>query len=189
MLVVIASWMFLAEVPTPVRLSGVLLICAGVLTTAWDSLRQAKPNGLALSYALANSALIAAYTLADGSGVRCAGTPLGYIAWTDTASALAYLGWTAWRTPHLLHHSPRRDTLVGVAAGFGSFASYGLAIWAMRGTPLGVVSALRETSILFATVLAVWLLRERMGWRRVLAVCLIVAGVTAIQAGAAGPGD
>ena len=61
----------------------------------------------------------------------------------------------------------------GLVGGGGTLASYGLALWAMTHAPVAVIAALRETSILFATVIAVVVLTEKLTPARVAAVCLI----------------
>jgi drug/metabolite transporter (DMT)-like permease len=47
--------------------------------------------------------------------------------------------------------------------------------------PVALVAALRETSILFGTVLSVFILKERITWIRGLSIVLIVAGAVAIK--------
>ena len=60
-------------------------------------------------------------------------------------------------------------------------ASYGLALWAMTIAPVAVVAALRETSIVFAMLIASYLLHERVGRRRTVAAGLIVGGAAAMR--------
>jgi len=53
----------------------------------------------------------------------------------------------------------------------------------MTKAPIASVAALRETSILFAMLISVFALREKMtGWRVAAALC-IVAGVVALRLG------
>jgi drug/metabolite transporter (DMT)-like permease len=51
----------------------------------------------------------------------------------------------------------------------------------MTRAPVAVVSALRETSVLFATVLSVLVLKERFGPQRLLGALVIVCGVVALR--------
>ena len=46
--------------------------------------------------------------------------------------------------------------------------SYGLALWAMTLAPVALVAALRETSILFATVISALMLKERITPQRLV---------------------
>jgi uncharacterized membrane protein len=61
--------------------------------------------------------------------------------------------------------------------------SYAIALWAMTRAPVASVSALRETSVLFATVLGTVMLKERFGAQRTVGTVVIVAGVIALRFG------
>jgi drug/metabolite transporter (DMT)-like permease len=70
----------------------------------------------------------------------------------------------------------------GKAAGGGliSLGAYGVIIWAMQANAMGAVSALRETSVVFAALLGAAFLRERLtGWR-IAACCTIAAGAACV---------
>ena len=67
--------------------------------------------------------------------------------------------------------------------GAGSLLSYGIALWAMTRAPVATVAALRETSILFATIIAAFFLREKINRRRVAAVLLVASGATLMRLG------
>ena len=70
----------------------------------------------------------------------------------------------------------------GVAAGSMSLGSYWIAIWAFTQAPLAMVAALRETSVLFAMLIAFFLLKEKVERRRWLAGALIMAGIVLMRA-------
>lgn len=64
-----------------------------------------------------------------------------------------------------------------------SFGSYWIAIWAMTSSPIALVAALRESSVLFAAAISVAILREPMtGWR-VAASIVIVSGIALTRVG------
>jgi len=65
--------------------------------------------------------------------------------------------------------------------GVGTTASYAMALWAMTQAPVAMISALRESSILFALLISVFLLRERVPRTRWLGASLIVGGVLALR--------
>jgi drug/metabolite transporter (DMT)-like permease len=70
-----------------------------------------------------------------------------------------------------------------VLAGCAGFVAYVLVLVAYRYAPAAVVSAVRETSVLFAVVLAAPVLRERVSRTRLAGAVLVVAGVSAIALG------
>ena len=64
-----------------------------------------------------------------------------------------------------------------------SLASYGIALWAMTLAPIAVVAALRETSVIFGMLLAMWLLHERFTPLRGFSVLLVVGGAALLKLG------
>ena len=59
--------------------------------------------------------------------------------------------------------------------------SYWMIIWAMALAPLGAVSALRETSVLFAAVISTFILKEGFGVWRFVSAGLIASGIGLIR--------
>ena len=72
---------------------------------------------------------------------------------------------------------------VAALGGAASIGSYTIALWAMTRAPVASVAALRETSVLFATVIGTVMLKERFGLQRALGAVVIVAGVMALRLG------
>ena len=70
---------------------------------------------------------------------------------------------------------------LGVGGGVMQVTSYGIAIWAMTVAPIALVGALRETSVLFGTILAVVFLKEPLLMPRVAAALMIVCGLVLIR--------
>jgi drug/metabolite transporter (DMT)-like permease len=68
------------------------------------------------------------------------------------------------------------------AAGLFSLAAYTLVMWATHYVDVGVVSALRETSVLWAVVIGCLFLGERFYWRRIVSALVICAGVILLVA-------
>jgi drug/metabolite transporter (DMT)-like permease len=158
---------------------GVLAVSVGVISVAASPGRMADRKGLYLT--LANSVLIASYTLIDGIGVRRAAAPVGYTLWIFLLSGLPLGVWAALaRRVEFTQHLAKYWHL-GLAGGIGSLTSYGLALWAMTAAPIAMVAALRETSIVFGTLLAWLWLREHVGVRRLGAVCIIAGGAIALR--------
>ena len=124
--------------------------------------------------------IIAAYTIVDGVGVRASGSAVAYTLWLFLLTAAGMLICSIARRNALLIYA-RQHWKAGLAGGVGTMASYGLALWAMTIVPVAVVAALRETSIVFAMLIASYLLHERVGRRRTMAAGLIVCGAAAMR--------
>ena len=173
-----------AETPAPVAIVGIVLLCAGTLVMSFrGGAHLEKLNLRAVGYALGTSIFIASYTLSDGSGARMAATASSYAAWLfvcDAAWALVLC--VIFRGPGSLPVLAR-DWKTGLFTGVLSGAAYWIAMWAMTKAPIASVAALRETSILFAMMISVFALGEKMtGWRGAAALS-IVAGDIALRMG------
>jgi drug/metabolite transporter (DMT)-like permease len=157
---------------------GVLVICLGIFTIALGSTLNDRK---AIRLALLNALVIAGYTLIDGLGVRRSGAPAAYTLWVFLMTGLPLTLWAvAARRSTFIPYLGRHWRL-GIAGGIGTNASYGLALWAMTLAPIAVVAALRETSILFGTLIAGFVLREHIGPRRVISACIIAAGAAILR--------
>ena len=182
LLVALASAGVFGEALSPAAWVGVLAVSGGVLVLGLS--RHGLESGRAVSLALANAVVIAAYTLVDGQGVRTAGQPAGYVAMLFLLNALPFgavvLARRGWRP--LAAHARRRAPVAALGAA-ASLGSYGIALWAMTRAPVASVAALRETSVLFAALIAAWQLHERFTPRRALGTAVIVAGVAALRLG------
>ena len=139
--------------------------------------------GRAVGFALLTSLFIAGYTLADGVGGRSAPSALNYAVWLYIVDGVWSLAFCVFmRGPQSLKLM-LPEWKIGLVAGVLSAVAYGIAIWAATQAPVAMVAALRETSILFAMILSVWLIGERLtAWRIAAALC-IVAGVVALRLG------
>ena len=176
----------LGERLAPVQLLGLAGVCAGLLVLLEVGRVPLGPAPLGraatLGPALATGVFIAAYTVADGLGVRRSGTVLGYVAWLFLLHGLPIpLFVLAVRGRGLLARL-RGHLGAGVAAGALSVAAYGLVLWAQRRGALAVVAALRETSVLVAALIGSLVFGERFGRRRVLAAALLAAGILVLNA-------
>lgn len=179
MIVTIASVPLLGEVLPPGALAGIGLICAGILTQALG----ARGNGRGVAMALITAGMIAGYTMIDGSGARLSGDAVAYTLWLNLFTGVPFALWLLVRRPAGFGAYLRGNWHLGLIGGIGTLTSYGLALWAMMQAPIALVAALRETSILFATLISVLVLKERFSPQRVLAALLILAGAVVIRLG------
>lgn len=158
--------------------TGIALIAFGVMAIGISH----TFNKSALLWAMATGFCIAAYTVIDAQGVRAAPTAASYIVWTFLLLGVGIGGFFAiWRGKAFLV-SAATQWKPGLAAGALSIVSYGFALFAFRLGATPRLAALRETSILFGTAIAVIFLRERLTRARWLGVGAIAAGAVALVA-------
>lgn len=181
LIVAVLGSLFLRELPSVPMMIGIVLISAGIVSIAFVQQRKHPPA--AARWAFANAAIIAAYTLVDGSGARASGNALSYVAWLIFLEGIPFLAWIIARRgrPALTYlRASTRTMLVGGACSLGAYA---IVLWAMTRAPIAAVAALRETSVLFAAMIgSVWL-KEGFGWRRIAGAASVVAGIAALKLG------
>ena len=160
---------------------AVLLIAAGIVTLSADALIRGGLSAKTAAAAFANAAVIVTYTLVDGFGARAAGSGIAYGAWMIAGTgALVALLVLAIR-PRIAFEEARKGWRLALIAGALALGSYGIALWAMTLAPIGLVAALRETSVLFAAIMGAYFFREPFGPKRWIALALIVGGIVLLR--------
>lgn len=134
-----------------------------------------------LVFAGLTAVAIAGYTIADGLGARAAGDAVPYILWLFFIDAWPTVLIVMWMRRGRFRQTPRGDIVRSVAGGLLSMLAYGIVVWAMVSAPVAVVAALRESSILFAALIGVFVLKERPGPVRIAAIVLLVAAVALLR--------
>jgi drug/metabolite transporter (DMT)-like permease len=172
MLVTLGAFFLMHQRPTGFAIGGVTMISAGIV---FLSTGEAKAMSRATASALATGATIAAYTVTDGMGIQRSKNPLSYTAWVFASYLLMPLVLLLLRIPV---RPIRAEGLPrAAAAGAFSFAAYTLVLWATHYIDVGIVSALRETSVLWAILLGRMFLGEAFTWRRATSAAVICLGI------------
>lgn len=181
LLVTIAAWVFVGERLGPLTLAGVLVLVAGIMSLALKGGRRITDDSRAVAYSLATAAFIASYTVVDGLGARAAGSAHSYAAWLFALEAIPITLIVLARRRDAFVIAVRRNWRPGFAAGAISMAGFWIAIWALSVAPMGPVSALRETSVVLAPILAAIFVRERFTAWRAGACLAVLAGAVLVR--------
>jgi len=181
MLVALLAAVFANEIPTPWGMLGVVLACAGIISLAFESGPPWRGDARPVIYAVGTAVFIAAYTLMDGMGVRRAGDPFSYIVWLMLLDGIPIITFTAFVRRHQLIASIGGNWRAGCTSGALQFGAYALIIWAMSLGAMASVSALRETSVIFAAIIGVVVLKERVGALRIAAAILVALGIVLMR--------
>jgi drug/metabolite transporter (DMT)-like permease len=194
-LVSLGGSLFAGEWMNLIGALGIGLVCTGIFMLAAARARSAKEeadfasggplekvvglHAMNLPAALATGASIAAYTVVDGIGVRVSGN---WIAYTGGVFAffLAMPLWYLSRGKRAMFRMPWAEAGKAASGGAISLGAYGAIIWAMQSSPMGAVSALRETSVVFAALLGAAFLGERLTVLRIAACCIIAIGAACV---------
>lgn len=180
LLVTLGAALTAGEFPAPVKIAGIALVSAGVLLVGASPRAPLK----ATLWALAIGVCISGYSLNDALGARASDSALQYVGWVTVLSSAPMALFALWRrgAKRLLADAALAPWR-GIAVGAVSLGGYGLVLWAQTFAPIGQVTALRETSVVFAALIAFLFLRERLGARRWLGAAVVAAGAGLIAFG------
>jgi len=170
----------LRELPGVFNWVGMLMISAGVIALALRSVHH-SPSRRAVGFALTNALVIAIYTIVDGTGARLAGDAWAYIVWLFVLDAIPFTAYMAIRHRAEFVDALHRRRVRGLVGGALSAAAYAISVWAMTKAPVALVASLRETSVLFATLIGTRLLKEHLTPRRWAGVAAVLVGVILLK--------
>jgi drug/metabolite transporter (DMT)-like permease len=165
------------EIPSPSALSGVGLICAGLLVFALERGRIGQARAKPLLLAATAGVVLSAYTVVDGLGVRSGDAAFAYVAWLfvlDGATMIVIA--RIWRGAYI-YTALRHRWKTGIALGVISTVNFCIVLWALSFVAMGPVAAIRETSVVFAALIGAFFMGESFGLRRISASILIAAGI------------
>jgi drug/metabolite transporter (DMT)-like permease len=172
-LTTIAAFLVIGEALSTGQIAAVVMISIGIMALSFG----AGASRAAVGFALATGVSVATYSFFAGLGVRAAGSVLGFQACLEIVTGFGMLcyGVVARRADLVIY--VRRHGAVGLFAGAVSVLGFLAYLVAARSLPLGPVSALRETSVIFGAVLGTMVLREGFGPRRIAAAVLVTVGI------------
>jgi drug/metabolite transporter (DMT)-like permease len=177
----------LGEAPGPIASLGVAALVAGVLAMGASGFAHGRINRPTILVALANSAVIAIYSVIDGQGARLSGAgsafAFAYNSWADALTALSYLPIILFLRGRAVVATFAQDWRRGLIGGLAAFFGYAIVVWAMTRAPIAAVAALRETSVVFAAIIGVAVLGEPFHAQRAIGVLVILAGVILLRVG------
>ncbi len=171
--------------------AGIAVIAGALGILAWDGMKGDASRGpgprkdrlvlRAMGWATLAGSSTAAYILCDAQGVRAAGSPLAYGFVASICNALA-MCWRQRRNgpvwPQL-----QGQWLYALPVAVASMVSYLLILWVWTHAPIAPAAALRDTSAVFAILIAVLWLREPLTRTRLAAVLLAAAAVPLLRLG------
>ena len=182
--IVTMAGLAMGEALAPHAMLAIGLIIAGIVSLAW----RRRPDGDAeprdlrgITYALGTGLAIASYSVLDGVGGRTAATPQAYTVWLFLLHGFPIALIALYRRGPAKLFASRNVALAGIGGAAMSMLAYGIVIWAMKSAPLGPVSALRETSVVFAALISGLVLKEGLGPRALIAACVVAAGVVLLR--------
>jgi drug/metabolite transporter (DMT)-like permease len=181
-MITLGAQVWIGETVPPLAWAGILTVSGGIMVLTRGVFSGALPKA-GLMAALAVAVMVASYSLVDGVGVRLSNNALAYVGWLFVFEIIVAAFIFSTRFERLRAVSPRVIAL-GFLGGVISGTGYGLVLYAKTLAPLGLVSALRETSVIFAAMIGVLWFGEGPRGNRLIAAGIVAVGIIVIGLGA-----
>ncbi|UDL89102.1 DMT family transporter [Mesorhizobium sp. PAMC28654] len=173
LLVALGGFLFAGERLSSPQTVGVGLVALGMMSLSLGKGRAATSSML---FALATGTIIAGYATVDAIGVRQAGHAGAYTAWVLVFyGALLPAAFVLFRG-RLRVDIGSPETWKALGGGIVALIAYGVVVAAFALGPAGPITALRETSVVFAALIGWLFLAEQLTARRIAACAVVAAG-------------
>jgi drug/metabolite transporter (DMT)-like permease len=178
----VLAFALVGERPGVFATAGIVAISLGILIAAAGRAAAGMAGQALLAAAVAGTA-VAAYSIVDAYGVRINGDWLGFTVWLVAADSLVFVSYAIALRGHAAMRVWRRTWGTTLVSGLLGTASFGVFLWALGRAQVGPVAALRETSIVFAALIGLILMRERATAARLVSMILVTSGAVSIAIG------
>lgn len=155
---------------------AIALIGTGLLLLGLVRGHSGARNPKAAMLAAITGCFIAGYSLVDGLGARVAGTAIGFYGGSAIGNALIFAAFMRLSKPDTLGRLCSEGLFVLIFGGAASYTAYALVVWGFLQAPIALVTALRETSIIFALFIGVFLMKKRLDLFKVGSTFLTLVG-------------
>ena len=165
------------------QVGSVGLLILGLLLLSYDRLGANKRQWTVVTLALVTGGFIASYSLVDGLGARKMGYALAYWGWVAIGNGVLMTLWMLLFQPSSMAKvrlNPQNLTTLFLGGG-ASYLAYGIVTWAFTQAPIAVITALRETSVIFALLIGLMFLGERSTPLKIAACLMTVFGVVLLR--------
>ena len=180
-LITIVSLIFLGVALSNFEILGIIIISLGILSLSLQGAKGIK-NRSAVIYALVTGFFIMGYSITDGYGARVSNSFLSYMGWSFILNATIF--------PIILKINNKSEIItktfkegkkIFFIGGTLSYIVYGIVIWGFTQAPIALITALRETSIIFALLIGTFFLKEKFTLFKVIATFVIFFGVALLK--------
>lgn len=183
LIVTVISVLFLGVKFAPTELIAIGLIVLGIISLSIVRQEDGLRNPKAALMALCTGCCIAGYSLADGLGARASESAIGFIAMLMIVNSILFLAFLAVFSPGKISRVFQGRAVWLLSGGWASALAYMLAVWAFTQAPIAIVTALRETSIVFALLIGVFFFREQLNLAKVLSTMMTLGGALLLRFG------
>ena len=161
------------------ELIGISIIILGILILF--NAQKLKINFKILISLLYFPVSIVFYTLVDAMGVKTADSTQQFIVWLFILIPIPMLLYSLANQKELVVSTFIENKYSLILASIGSLTSYSLVLWAYTQAPIYYVASIRESSIIFASLIGLMFFKEKGLLRRLLASIVLFAGVVILE--------
>lgn len=177
----IISIFFLGLLISKASVISISLVCVGIITIGLFGYKVIN-NLKIVKYSLITGFFIGLYSIIDGYGARVSLSAISYMSWGFILSSILF--------PILLKINKYDNIFKNIIndgkaifwiGGSISYLVYGVVIWGFTKAPIPMVSALRESSIVFAIFIGFFFLNEKINLAKLISITLIFVGVVGLK--------
>ncbi len=161
------------------ELIGIGIIILGILILF--NAQKLKLNFKILISLLYFPISIVFYTLVDAMGVKTAESTQQFIVWLFLLIPIPMLVYSLDNQKELIVSTFVENKYSLIVASIGSLTSYSLVLWAYTQAPIYYVASIRESSIIFASLIGLIFFKEKGLVRRLIAAFVLFIGVIMLE--------
>jgi len=170
------SLIFLKDSIPLTGIIGILTVSFGLILLSLENFKI-KMNTKIIKISLFIAFVISVYTFTDGAGVRSADAAATYIVWNFFLGGWISIGYVYLKNKRELFELRFKDLMFILLATIISFSAYAIIIWSMKHIPIGFVASMRESSIIFASLIGYLFLKEKIGYIRLISGFVFFLGI------------
>lgn len=175
LLLAVISLIYLNDKISLIGFVGILIVCVGLFLISYSEKKEF--NYMAFGLGFLTAIMITAYTLVDGIAVRHSSNPYTFLYWMLLLNGTPALIASVLFKNNGIRIFNTNLLLMSIAFGILAPLAYGIVVWCMQYLAIAYVSSIRETSIIFATLIGLFILKENTASKRVIPSIFVVLGV------------
>ncbi|WP_415315570.1 EamA family transporter [Candidatus Pelagibacter sp. Uisw_137] len=177
----IISIFFLGLIISKASILSISLVCAGILIISLFGYKTIN-NLSIIKYSLITGFFIGLYTVIDGYGARVSLSAISYMSWGFILSAMLFpILLKINKYDNIFRNIINDGKAIFWIGGSISYLVYGVVIWGFTKAPIPMVSALRESSIVFIIFIGIFFLDEKINLAKIISIILIFLGVIGLK--------
>ena len=158
---------------------GIIIVSLALLLLTAEHYKK-KFNFYVFKISIFIALLISIYTLFDALGVRSTKNSFVYIAWIFFLEGWVTFAYVYFQKKQKLYSLNSKEFIFICIGSILSFSAYAIILWSFKYLPAGYVASLRESSIIMATILGIFFLKEKVSKFRISSACIFFIGVVLI---------